>query len=93
MASNKNFFTEEMKKKVIEWIQAKNALKQCECCGANAWFMSDQVVSPVIYAGSMVVGGTAFPQVMLVCKNCGNTKYFNVLVMNLFETKEGEKNV
>ncbi len=41
--------------------------------------------------GGLIVGGPTYPQVMIVCTVCGNTKYFNAVIMGVVE-KEGEAN-
>jgi predicted nucleic-acid-binding Zn-ribbon protein len=83
--------TEEEKKKISEAIQKKwvhNTLL-CDICNSKAWEMSDELVVPLTFkSGGVSVGGTAYPQVLITCTNCGNTRYFNAVVIGALKKEE-----
>lgn len=41
--------------------------------------------------GGVVLGGSAYPQIMTICKNCGHTVHFNAVFMGLFKREEAEE--
>lgn len=66
-----------------KWTQPK----ECECCGMKSWQMSNNVVSPnTANNDSIAIGGLVFPQITVTCVNCGNTKYFNAIVLGIIKT-------
>lgn len=53
----------------------------CKECGQKAIVVSDDLVTtPVFQNGGIMLGGPTYPQVMLVCTNCGFTRFFNAMV-------------
>lgn len=88
----KKFFDERKKKKALEWINEKCPNLICECCQQKSWILTEDMVMPMPFVGGgLIVGGPTYPQVMIVCTVCGNTKYFNAVVMGVVE-KEGKAN-
>ncbi len=88
----KNIFDDEKKKIVFKWFEEKWPVNKhnCEICNNNTWSLAEDIVTAMpLYDKSIVLGGRSYPQVMLVCKNCGNTKYFNAVTMGLIP---GENN-
>ena len=61
----------------------------CKECGEKNIVVSDDIVTvPLFTSGGIALGGPAYPQAMLICTNCGNTRFFNVVVSGvLSETK------
>jgi len=86
----KPYFDDEKKHKVVEWINQKIPGLQCECCHQRQWTVSEDITTPVIFAGSFNLGGQAYPHVLLTCTVCGNTKLFNAVVMGLLPPKGGD---
>ena len=85
----KEFFTAEKRKQAIDWIDKNNPV--CEVCGKDKWTLVPDLISPALFEGGMVIGGMTYPQVMIVCNTCGNTKYFNAIVIGVLDLKEEEK--
>lgn len=83
MSSNKFNFDEETKKKVRDWIAEKCQGLSCEACHKSSWLLGNDIVMPIIFNGNINIGGPVYPQAMLICTNCGNTKYFNIALMGL----------
>lgn len=50
--------------------------------------MTEHLVTPVVLSvGSagygMNLGGTIYPQIQVICTNCGHTQYFNAIIMGI----------
>ena len=72
------------KQKISEWINKKCRNMKCECCGSKIWNLNEHIIAPVnVQNGSLALGGSMTPQVILTCSNCGNTKYFNAVMIGL----------
>lgn len=84
----------EMRKKAIDWLEARwnKNNRNCDFCGSNSWVLSQDIVTNLLINadGNISLGGQTYPQIMLICKNCGNTKYFNAVIMGLMEEKKAE---
>jgi len=94
MAEDKPYFNAEMQKKAIEWIDQKcTADFKCECCQASQWTLNTEIVVPPVYRKGMMIGGAVTPSFLLVCTNCGNSKFFNAVVSRILpaEAKQAEK--
>lgn len=86
------FFDEEKQRIALKWFKEKwpEDRHNCEICNTNSWSLAeDVVVAMPLNDKKIVLGGRSYPQIMLVCKNCGNTKYFNAVTMGIIT---GEKN-
>lgn len=84
----------ELQQKVINFLEAKwqENKRKCEVCGHEHWTIQQHLVTPIILENnSLQLGGISYPQVMAICSNCTNTKYFNAASMGLMNEKEGEK--
>lgn len=77
----------EWKAKFVEFINAKvKEAGRCPECKELAITVADQIVSPIrLEGGNFQLGGPIYPQIMLVCTNCGNTRYFNAVIAKAFE--------
>ncbi len=79
------------KEKALKWLDEKwpKNKRACEICGTSQWSLSSDLITPMIFnAGNLSIGGNSYPQLMVICNNCGNTKYINTVVMGLTEGKE-----
>lgn len=82
----------EQRQKIADWLQARGVPKPCTSCGSSQWSLASHLVTPVLMQGlSVTLGGTSYPQAMLICGHCGRTDYFNVLKMGILkpEGKDG----
>jgi hypothetical protein len=76
--------TADEKNKVLEWLRVNWVTPQnCPICKDDNWFVADHVVYPMNYAGGSIVGGPAYPQVMVVSTKCGYTMYFNAAMIGI----------
>lgn len=86
---NKNYFDKEQQEKAVNWINSKWPVKTCEVCLQRQWELHDFMVSTPRFEGGIIIGGQIAPHIMIMCKNCGNTKFFNAVLMGLIkENKE-----
>lgn len=60
------------------------AAADCTCCGkAGTVQLAAHIVTPVGTAmgEGISIGSANYPQVMLLCGNCGYTRYFNAVIL------------
>lgn len=89
--NSKEYFDEAKRRKAVDWINKKIPSLRCECCRSNDWQLVPDLVVPMLYSRGISIGGTVYPQFMIVCKNCSNTKYFNAILSKVLPNdKSGE---
>jgi len=85
--SNDKYFDKEKQAKALKWLEDKWPAKHrdCEICKKQDWNISQHIVAPPTFTetSSLSVGGFTYPQFMLLCNNCGNTKYFNAVISGI----------
>ncbi len=80
--------SESEKKKAQDWLRERMpAALTCSVCNTQNWILADHVVAPPIFGRGLVLGGTAYPHVMLICRQCGHTVFFNAVMMGLVEKR------
>ena len=90
MQENK-YFTKEQQTKALKWLDEKwpKEKRHCEICGDNKWTLANDLVMPLPFTGGgLMVGGTNYPHTLVLCNNCGNSKFFNAVIMGLVISKE-----
>lgn len=75
---NRDFAVKKLNEK---WLLEK----KCECCGSTNWSTVDMVVAPCKIDNNIVRSESGLPQIAVVCVSCGNTKYFNVIVLGVMK--------
>ena len=87
----KGTLSKEQIDEAIAWVNKHSMTwdKKCEFCAGGGWTVSPDLVAPVVFTGGYVLGGDAYPQFMMMCNNCGNTKYFNAVVAKIIPSKVG----
>lgn len=89
--------SQEARRMAIEWLDKQAPELKCECCQNKRWILADEFVTPRIITGSgdALIAGPQYPSIMIICKNCGNTKYFNAMIAGVFnpENKKSEEEV
>ncbi|MGE0284506.1 MAG: hypothetical protein AB7F09_26625 [Parvibaculaceae bacterium] len=82
----------EQKEKAQAWLKERAPSMACTTCRSSQFQMADHLVSPVILnpgsGGGYVLGGSTYPQIMLVCMNCGTSVYVNAIVAGVRVRKE-----
>ncbi len=69
---------ENYKELILEKLQEKKAMPNCEICQHNHWSVVDQAVSAPIsdLSGGMRIPQPQIPCAGLICNNCGNLRLF-----------------
>jgi hypothetical protein len=70
-----------------KWITRR----ECPICMTAAWEIGQHATAQVTLAGvdgAMVIGGPVYPEVPVVCKNCGYTIRFNLVAMGLAKSSD-----
>lgn len=88
--------TSAQKDAVHQWLEKNwTQTKACPISGHSNWLVADHLVSPPVVspptnslsAAAMVppMGSlfTEYPQVMVVCRGCGYTIYFNAVAIGI----------
>lgn len=90
----KKFFDKEKQEKLRSLLIEKSINNPCEFCGKSEWTISDELVRPLIYRSRdlYTVQNVAYPQAMIICTNCGNTKFFNAVVLGIEEQGSKDNN-
>lgn len=65
--------------KAKEWIKEKSPKIKCELCKNKDWTVADDLTKVVI----LFTSDQVYPSIMLICNNCGNTKFINAVVAGI----------
>lgn len=91
------YLTNEEKNQIGDWFDEKSGSNhQCSTCGLSDWSVGDTYVVAPIYSlkGSFYSRGPMSPLVVLMCKNCANTQFYNAIAIGLKRatlfSKDGE---
>ncbi len=91
MPDDKGKLTDADTRAVKEWFK-KRWTKDSRCffCSENNWAIGEHTVAPINMSprGGINIGGPQYPQVMLICNNCGNTLYFNAPLIGIVESRK-----
>lgn len=75
----------EWKQAFVEKLNAKvrnSAI--CKECGHTGVQLAPDIVTPMTFTpGGVSIGGSSYPQAMIVCSNCGHTRYFNLVALGV----------
>ena len=80
--------SQEDQQHIIAWLKEKAAEGGevvCSVCKHIDWGLNIHLVAPprTTIKGGMLMGGVAYPHIMLTCTNCGNTLFFNAIAVKL----------
>lgn len=79
--TKEKYFSKEKQELAQKWLNDKWKNRTCECCGRNTWTLAEDLVMPMTFTGGgLVLGGPTYPQIMVICTNCGNSKTFNAIL-------------
>lgn len=81
------------KEKALKWLDDKwpRHQRKCEICGANQWsLLPDLTTSMIFNPRGINIGGNSYPQLTVVCNNCGNFKGFSAVIAQLLTKEERE---
>ena len=83
--------TNEQQQKVIQKLQ-HFLINHCSC-NAHNWILNDKVFElREFQGGGLVIGGesSVFPVITVTCKDCGNTYFFNAILLGAVEKSDGQ---
>lgn len=89
MPDDQGKLSEDDRATVNQWLESRWKDARCHVCRENSWTIGGHTVAPLRTTpqGGVGIGGVLYPQVMVICTNCGNTVYFNAALMKLVESK------
>ena len=66
------------------WIRQR-AQNPCSACGRDKWIFAEHLVMPPRFSreGGVALGGTVYPQCMVICSYCGLTRFHNAALMGI----------
>lgn len=79
--------TEIEQEKCMAWIRKKwtKNRETCDICQYGDWTLAQNFVTPIIvHQDRATHTQCSYPQIMIVCNHCGNTKYFNKMIFAEF---------
>jgi len=93
MPDKDGLLSSEEHEKIKKWLDEKvdPHFGQCPYSGHKSWYVIGHLVYPLRYASQLIVGGPAYPQVMVACTECGFTMFFNAVKIGIAPW-HGEKN-
>jgi putative N-acetylmannosamine-6-phosphate epimerase len=79
--------TLEHRRRFEGWIASKaEIVGKCPVCRDRKWTILDHFIDlPIYRGGSIVMGGQSYPNIGLVCTNCGNTQLINAVISGIVE--------
>lgn len=84
MPDNHGLLSDEEKTKIVQWINSKAKNHVCPSCGSNSWALADHVLNfPVFAGGTIVIGGTNYPAVLLACNTCAFVRHYMLVPMGV----------
>jgi hypothetical protein len=76
--------TIEEGQKIAKWFQA-HTNSACPSCGASgSWAVAEHLINLAPFTGgTLFIGGTAYPAVMLVCQKCAYFRLYSAVLLGL----------
>ena len=80
---------EEIQNRIIEAIKKKtgNRVIDCPICGHKSWQIGVgyMTLGSAKHPTEQQMGGNMYPNIPMICNNCGNTRLINLLVLGFTE--------
>ena len=64
--------------------------ERCARCGTGLTLAEDAITPAIWKGGAPIMDQAAYPQAMMVCENCGDTSYFNLVTLGIFDQEPGD---
>lgn len=83
------YFDKQKQQKALDWLEHQwlKSNRKCEICSSEEWSISEELIAPPILNHSVMLGGTTYPQFMIICNKCGNTKYINAVISGILKNE------
>lgn len=81
-----SLLSEQQISAAIKQLGEHNPNLACELCKKGQWMVAPHLVACVPVNATtlhIVLGGSIYPQCLLICKHCGNTKYINAFALGV----------
>lgn len=95
MPDKDGILSPEEKQRAVDWIKERgHVLGKCPICDSQEWFIADHLVMPITVGGggSLLLGGPGYPQIMIVSKKCGYTRFLNAVMIGISPPQKTEPN-
>ena len=84
--------SEGQKAKFKKWLNDKGKNFPCPFCQENSWTIPDHLIEGLRFSGKgLQIGGSSYPQVVLVCNNCAYVRYFMAVRIGLLDGEQQEE--
>lgn len=70
---------------VLDHLQENTQLDGCPTCGTDLTVDKRLAIAPIL-ENAQPQSGTGFPMIVVTCKACGNTLFFNARVVGIDPT-------
>ena len=79
---------DKMLKEAVGKFEERAIDKKCSSCSKNDWF-ADLLLLPIqqMTNKQVKIPFDSIPTLILTCKNCGNTRFYNLKVLGLYKDK------
>ncbi len=97
MADEKKYFDKDRQENALKLLtdKWKEENRKCDICCSQTWTIAEDLVMPMPFSGkNLNLSGPSYPQIMVICTNCGNTEFLNAVILGIEapEDKPTERN-
>ncbi len=96
MENEQGTLSPEQQSRIHKWITDKlfGKIPSCPLCYTSNWNIPEHLVQlRPFQGGSIVIGGTVYPCLSVICLNCGYTMLVNAVIAGIvLPEPEGESN-
>jgi len=84
--------SKEEKDKAVHWLEERwPEPRTCPISGHDTWIIGDHLVTPLVWSqGDILVGGSVYPLVMVICEACGYTQMFNAVLLGITKKRDSQ---
>lgn len=81
MTEEEALLTEEQEQLALDWVRKHWVADQesCEVCKHSDWVLAPYLVALPILMGEHINLRRFYPKFLIMCENCGNTKFFSAI--------------
>ena len=92
LAAEQQRLSESDSQKILAWLKDKTKTPKCPVCHSQRWTVGPHLLHGQIYnpAGAFIIGGSSYPQAVVVCDNCFYVRTFMAVPLGLDATSDPE---